>query len=136
MHDNIPEGPPTHPVLTDGRFRYIRNLSPEALYIEKHVMGSTTHNPYWLSWMWASETDPHAYAMVRRYMRRPAEELYDTEADPSSSGTSPPTGARRAQGGAGRRAGSVDGGAGGPRRAARHAGGLPAQPGIGKEPRG
>jgi N-sulfoglucosamine sulfohydrolase len=83
MHNNIPEGPP-YPIrsLTDGRFRSIRNLSPEALSIEKHVMGSTAHNPYWLSWMWASETDSHAYEMVRRYMRRPAEELYDTEADP------------------------------------------------------
>ncbi|HAK95415.1 MAG TPA: heparan N-sulfatase [Planctomycetes bacterium] len=82
MHNNVPEGPP-YPIrsVTDGSFRYIRNLLPDALYIEKHVMGSTAHNPYWLSWLWASETDPHAYAMVRRYMRRPAEELYDTSAD-------------------------------------------------------
>ncbi len=83
MHNNIPEGP-AYPIrsVTDGRFRYIRNLTPEALYIEKHLMGRAAHNPYWLSWMWASETDPHAYAMVRRYMRRPAEQLYDTVADP------------------------------------------------------
>lgn len=83
MHNNIPEGPP-YPIrsVTDGRFRYIRNLAPDELYIEKHIMGSTAHNPYWLSWMWASEADPHAYAMVRRFLRRPAEELYDTAADP------------------------------------------------------
>ena len=83
MHNNVPEGP-AYPIrsVTDGRFRYIRNLRPEALYIEKHLMGRSAHNPYWLSWMWASASDPHAYAMVRRYMRRPAEELYDTVADP------------------------------------------------------
>ena len=32
--------------------------------------------------MFAAGNDPHAYAMVHRYMRRPAEELYHTSEDP------------------------------------------------------
>ena len=37
MHNNLPEGP-RYPIrsITDGRFRYIRNLLPQELYIEKH----------------------------------------------------------------------------------------------------
>jgi uncharacterized sulfatase len=92
MHNNLPEGPP-YPIRSvhDGRHHYIRNLLPEALYVEKHVMGSTIKNaemgtakqtPYWLSWIWNMETDPHAVAMVTRYMRRPPEQLYDVAQDP------------------------------------------------------
>jgi uncharacterized sulfatase len=92
MHNNLPEGP-AYPIRSvhNGRFHYIRNLLPDALYVEKHVMGSTMKNadmgvakqtPYWLSWIWNMETDPHAVAMVTRYMRRPAEQLYDVENDP------------------------------------------------------
>lgn len=83
MHNNLPEGP-AYPIRAalDGRYHYIRNLQPDRLYIEKHVMGRTEHNKYWPSWVWQSETDPHAYAIVQRYMRRPAEELYDNAADP------------------------------------------------------
>jgi N-sulfoglucosamine sulfohydrolase len=92
MHNNLPEGPP-FPIRSvhNGRFHYIRNLTPDAIYVEKHVMGSAAANaemgvakqtPYWLSWIWNMEPDPHAEAMVTRYMRRPPEQLYDTQADP------------------------------------------------------
>ena len=83
MHNNVPEGPP-YPIrsVRDRHFRYIRNLTPEATYIEKHVMGVAEHNPYWATWLFASEANPHAYAMVHRYMNRPAEELYFTSEDP------------------------------------------------------
>ena len=83
MHNNVPEGPP-YPIrsVRDRHFRYIRNLTPEATYIEKHVMGVAEHNPYWATWMFATGSDPHAYAMVHRYMHRPAEELYRTSDDP------------------------------------------------------
>lgn len=83
MHNNVPEGPP-YPIrsVTDGRYHYIRNLQPDRTYIEKHMMGRPSHNPYWSSWMFASADDEHAYRMVRRYMHRPAEHLYDTRADP------------------------------------------------------
>ena len=83
MHNNVPEGPP-YPIrsVREARFRYIRNLTPERTYIEKHVMGVPAHNPYWQTWLFASADDPHAYAQVNRYMHRPAEELYDSEKDP------------------------------------------------------
>lgn len=87
-HNNIPEGP-AYPVrsVTDGRRRYIRNLRPNELYIEKHLMGllggSAAHNAYWPSWMATAADNPQTYHLVQRYMRRPAEELYDTANDPA-----------------------------------------------------
>ena len=85
MHNNLPEGP-SYPIrsLTDGRFRYIRNLAPEALYVEKHVMGpGKEHNSYWHSWLGANPlTQPRVCELARRYMTRPAEQLYRLDADP------------------------------------------------------
>lgn len=87
MHNNLPEGP-AYPIRTvsDGEFRYIRNLTPNELYIEKHVMGMNgngrLNNPYWSTWTWASQTKPKVYDLVKRYMSRPAEQLYHTAKDP------------------------------------------------------
>jgi len=83
MHNNVPEGPP-YPIrsVRDRHFRYIRNLTPEATYIERHVMGVAEHNPYWATWLFSAADNPHTYAMVHRYMHRPAEELYHTSEDP------------------------------------------------------
>lgn len=87
MHNNEPEGP-SYPVraVSDGTYRYIRNLSPNELYIEHHLMGSKADgrhdNPYWSSWMWDSQARPDIYRLIRRYMLRPAEELYHTTEDP------------------------------------------------------
>ena len=83
MHNNIPEGPP-YPIrsVRDAEFRYIRNLTPQATYIERHLMGRNDHNPYWATWMYASPFNDQAYNLVRRYMHRPAEELYHTASDP------------------------------------------------------
>ena len=83
LHNNLPDGAP-YPIrsVTDGRFRYIRNLKPEALYFNRWVMASPD-GPYWPSWVANTDFDPHARAMVTRYLLRPAEELYDTQADPS-----------------------------------------------------
>ena len=41
-HNNIPEGP-AYPVrtVTDDQWRYIRNLTPSKLFIEKHLMAFT-----------------------------------------------------------------------------------------------
>jgi N-sulfoglucosamine sulfohydrolase len=81
MHNNLPEGP-RYPIrsITNGRYRYIRNLLPEEIYIEKHLMGGgRLNNPYWATWVGA---DPlkhrQVYERTRRYMRRPAEQLYRT----------------------------------------------------------
>ncbi len=86
MHNNLPEGPP-YPIrsITDGEFRYIRNLTPGELYIEKHLMGTKgnggLNNPYWGTWTWQTQEDPAAYQLVKRYMLRPTEELYHTAKD-------------------------------------------------------
>ncbi len=86
MHNNLPEGPP-YPIrtITDGEFRYIRNLTPGELYIEKHLMGTKgdggLNNPYWGTWTWQTQEDPATYQLVKRYMLRPAEQLYHTAKD-------------------------------------------------------
>lgn len=87
MHNNIPEGP-AYPIRTvfDGEYRYIRNLTPDELYIEKHLMGlqggGAVTNPYWPTWVGHAWDNPRTYRLVKRYMQRPAEELYHTAEDP------------------------------------------------------
>lgn len=86
-HNNIPEGP-SYPIrtVTDGEFRFIRNLRPDEIYIEKHLMGSkgngALNNPYWATWVFDAWQDEHIYKLVKRYQRRPAEQLYHTAKDP------------------------------------------------------
>ena len=82
MHNNYPEGPP-YPIRSvgDGEWRYIRNLSPQKLYIEKHLMGRTEHNPYWGSWVFSATENPKHLRLVERFISRPAEELYHTAQD-------------------------------------------------------
>ena len=86
-HNNIPEGP-AFPIrtVTDGQWRYIRNLTPDELYIEKHLMGiqgsGELNNPYWHTWVGTAWDNPDTYRLVKRYMKRPAEELYHTATDP------------------------------------------------------
>ena len=65
------------------RWKYIRNLQPEAVHhthidLAKPVDG----REYWDSWVARAKTDPAAKAIVNRYHHRPAEELYDLNADP------------------------------------------------------
>lgn len=40
------------------------------------------HTHYWSSWMLAAAEDEKAYQLVSRYLKRPAEELYDSSNDP------------------------------------------------------
>ena len=87
VHNNLPEGP-SYPVRSvgDGEFRYLRNLKPDEIYIEKHLMGWTgkgqLNNPYWSTWVRDSAYSQRSYGLVKRYMRRPAEQLYHTAEDP------------------------------------------------------
>lgn len=87
LHNNLPEGP-AYPIRTvsDGRWRYVRNLMPGELYIQKYVMGvqgdGKLNNPYWGTWVFSSEANEASYRLVKRVMQRPAEELYDTLIDP------------------------------------------------------
>lgn len=86
MHNNLPEGPP-YPIrtVTDGEYRLIKNLMPNELYIEKHLMGingkGKLNNPYWATWTWASQQQPDVYNLVKRYMSRPALQFYHTAID-------------------------------------------------------
>jgi N-sulfoglucosamine sulfohydrolase len=83
MHNNHPEGP-SYPIrsVSNGEWRYIRNLSPESLFIEKHLMGTINRNPYWHSWVYSAGSNDHNEMLVNRFMKRPAEELYHTAKDP------------------------------------------------------
>ncbi len=89
MHNNVPEGAP-YPIraIADQRWHYIWNLLPERLYFEKHMMGGFRSNWFWESWL--AQTGPNrgtpinrrAVELVNRFMRRPAEQLYDVATDP------------------------------------------------------
>lgn len=85
MHNNLPEGP-SYPIrsITDGEYRYIRNLSPDELYIEKHLMGGgRLNNPYWATWVGDNPMrKPKTYQRIKRYMSRPPEQLYLTREHP------------------------------------------------------
>ena len=83
MHNNIPEGPP-YPIraVTDGTYHYIRNLTPEAIYIEKHLMGQFRWHQYWPTWVFDTTFNEHTRFLVDRYMHRPAEQLYRMDEDP------------------------------------------------------
>ncbi|MFO1484527.1 MAG: sulfatase [Verrucomicrobiaceae bacterium] len=69
--------------VRDERWKYIRNLHPEFAF--------TTHidlpvklgqRDFFATWEEKAKTDPQAAAILKRYHERPAEELYDLEADP------------------------------------------------------
>lgn len=82
MHNNVPEGPP-YPIRTirSAAYRYIRNLTPAAEYVEKHMEVPKKWGDYWESWKKAAKTDSHARKMYQRFRRRPAEELYRSNED-------------------------------------------------------
>jgi arylsulfatase A-like enzyme len=64
-------------------WKYIRNLRPDSEH-HTHIdqaSGEDGRN-YWSSWIKKAEADPTAAAVVQRYFRRPAEELYDLRVDP------------------------------------------------------
>jgi N-sulfoglucosamine sulfohydrolase len=65
------------------RWKYIRNLRPNAEHHTHIDRGkSIDGNDYWHSWIEKAKNDEAAKAIVDRYFRRPAEELYDLEQDP------------------------------------------------------
>ena len=83
MHNNLPEGP-SYPIrsVTNGEWRYIQNLTPNELYIERHLMGGgRLNNPYWHTWMGVDPKRAAVYEKIKRYMLRPAEQLYHTSQD-------------------------------------------------------
>ena len=87
MHNNFPEGPP-YPsrTISDGDFRLILNLTPNEIFIEKHLMGlkgnAVLNNPYWATWVRDAWNKPAIYKLVKRYQSRPAVSFYETRKDP------------------------------------------------------
>jgi uncharacterized sulfatase len=83
----LPEGP-AYPIrsITDGQFRYIRNLRSDELFIVKYLMGlngdGSLNNPYWSTWVFQSWNNDRTYELVKRYTLRPAEQLYHSAEDP------------------------------------------------------
>lgn len=72
---------PIRSVRTD-RFKYILNLLPDHLHTNhSDILRKDGAGAYWDSWEAAAAKDPAAAAIVKRYFERPAEELYDLEAD-------------------------------------------------------
>jgi len=64
--------------VRDARYRYIRNLTPQVAF-----QNAATIDPTFKTWeTMAASGDAHAQRLVRDYQHRPAEELYDCEADP------------------------------------------------------
>ncbi|WP_435017221.1 sulfatase family protein [Tundrisphaera sp. TA3] len=64
-------------------WKYIRNLNPTAehhTHVDKAAGGDGRN--YFDSWVAKAKTDPGAAAVLERYHRRPAEELYDLRTDP------------------------------------------------------
>ena len=86
MHNNFPEGPP-YPsrTISDGDFRLILNLTPNEIFIEKHLMGlkgnAVLNNPYWATWVRDAWNKPEIYKLVKRYQSRPVS-FYETRKDP------------------------------------------------------
>jgi N-sulfoglucosamine sulfohydrolase len=75
---------PMRSIRTD-RWKYIENLHPDWTYtthIDLKVM-RTDSGAYFPSWRDAAEKDPAAKTIVDGYYKRPAEELYDLQADPA-----------------------------------------------------
>ncbi len=83
IHNNIPEGTP-YPIrsIRDKRYKLILNLTPEALYFEKHLMDIKNRKQVWANWLESSATDTKAKFLVYRYIKRPAIEFYDMQNDP------------------------------------------------------
>jgi uncharacterized sulfatase len=62
----------------DARYRYVRNLTPEATF-----RNAATQDATFKTWeKMAAAGDAHAQRLVHDYQHRPAEELFDCEADP------------------------------------------------------
>jgi len=66
-------------------WKYIRNLDPTAehhTHVDKGKNADADGRNYWDSWVQKAKTDKAAAAVISRYHKRPAEELYDLTADP------------------------------------------------------
>lgn len=65
--------------IRDARYKLILNLNPETEFRDE---ATADKNPVFASWRNLAETDRFAREQVKRYLHRPALELYDCETDP------------------------------------------------------
>jgi arylsulfatase A-like enzyme len=72
---------PSRALRTLDGWKYIRNLHPEFRFTT-HITTGGGDSGYWASWVKAAATDATASMLVKRYMERPAEELYRVTDDP------------------------------------------------------
>ncbi|WP_300794447.1 hypothetical protein [uncultured Bacteroides sp.] len=63
--------------VSDGRYRYIVNLTPEVTFQNTEVF-----TPLFKLWEQKAESDKHAKNMIGKYRHRPAIELYDVKKEP------------------------------------------------------
>jgi arylsulfatase A-like enzyme len=70
--------------VRDERWKYIRNLHPEYAFTTHLdlVAGRLGQRTFFSTWEAAARTNTEAAAVLKRYHARPAEELYDLDADP------------------------------------------------------
>jgi len=69
--------------MRDERWKYIRNLHPEfAFTTHIDLPVNLGQRDFFATWEEKAKTDPAAAAILSRYHERPAEELYDLQADP------------------------------------------------------
>ncbi len=69
--------------LRTTRWKYILNLHPEyAFTTHIDLPANLGERTFFSTWEAAATTDPRASALLQRYHARPAEELYDLDADP------------------------------------------------------
>jgi len=62
-----------------GKWKYIMNLNHKVTF--KNSLTQNDKENYWASWVRTAKTDPKAARLVKRYLNRPAEELYDLSKD-------------------------------------------------------
>lgn len=62
------------------KWKYIMNLNHKVTF--KNALTQNDKENYWASWVRTAKTDPKAARLVKRYLNRPAEQLYDLSKDP------------------------------------------------------
>ena len=82
IYNNGPDSDP-YPIrsIRSGQYKLIRNLAPDSEFQNKHSMSPARGN-YWQSWVEAAKRDAPSAALMNRFLKRPAVELYDVAADP------------------------------------------------------
>jgi len=63
-----------------GKWKNIMNLNHKVTF--KNALTQNDKENYWASWVRTAKTDPKAARLVKRYLNRPAEQLYDLSKDP------------------------------------------------------